>query len=260
MDMPSTPAIRTPGVGATRDAKRLDRKDAVVITKILSSPSLTATPSRSSVPSANGGTPDWRGALRSRITSDQARRASSCREFQLEPRTVYDVIARMPGTIEPISWIIHGNHHDAWVNAPTIGQRPRGDARVARRSASWRRPAGARGARSSLRPGMRGAALLARPNGRRRMRPSCAACRRVHQSDSNGRGFSDRAARTQLEKLVTQVARDVTDPQRGSLSWNAAGPHAGQPDQPRRAQGVRDRQSSARRPRLTGRLHPSSST
>jgi N-acetylated-alpha-linked acidic dipeptidase len=37
----------------------------------------------------------------------------------------YDVIARIPGAVEPDSWIIRGNHHDAWVNGaedPVSGQ------------------------------------------------------------------------------------------------------------------------------------------
>jgi hypothetical protein len=31
-------------------------------------------------------------------------------------KTLYDVIARIPGSTEPEEWVIRGNHHDAWVN------------------------------------------------------------------------------------------------------------------------------------------------
>ena len=31
-------------------------------------------------------------------------------------KTIYDVIAKMPGSETPEQWVIRGNHHDAWVN------------------------------------------------------------------------------------------------------------------------------------------------
>jgi len=31
-------------------------------------------------------------------------------------KTLYDVIARIPGAAAPDEWVIRGNHHDAWVN------------------------------------------------------------------------------------------------------------------------------------------------
>jgi len=31
-------------------------------------------------------------------------------------KTIYDVIATIPGSVYPHQWIIRGNHHDAWVN------------------------------------------------------------------------------------------------------------------------------------------------
>jgi len=31
-------------------------------------------------------------------------------------KTLYDVIAKLPGTTEANEWIVRGNHHDAWVN------------------------------------------------------------------------------------------------------------------------------------------------
>jgi N-acetylated-alpha-linked acidic dipeptidase len=31
-------------------------------------------------------------------------------------KPVYDVIAKIPGSVAPDEWVIRGNHHDAWVN------------------------------------------------------------------------------------------------------------------------------------------------
>ena len=45
--------------------------------------------------------------------------------FDWARRPLYDVIARIDGSQFPDEWIIHGNHHDAWVNGaadPTSGQ------------------------------------------------------------------------------------------------------------------------------------------
>ena len=37
-------------------------------------------------------------------------------EFNWDMKTIYDVIARIPGSPYPDEWIVRGNHHDAWVN------------------------------------------------------------------------------------------------------------------------------------------------
>jgi N-acetylated-alpha-linked acidic dipeptidase len=37
-------------------------------------------------------------------------------KFNWDLKTLYDVIARIPGSQFPDEWIIRGNHHDAWVN------------------------------------------------------------------------------------------------------------------------------------------------
>ena len=45
--------------------------------------------------------------------------------FDWANRPLHNVIARIPGTDFPDEWIVHGNHHDAWVNGaadPTSGQ------------------------------------------------------------------------------------------------------------------------------------------
>jgi N-acetylated-alpha-linked acidic dipeptidase len=36
--------------------------------------------------------------------------------FNWDIKPVYDVIAKIPGSVAPDEWIIRGNHHDAWVN------------------------------------------------------------------------------------------------------------------------------------------------
>ena len=46
-------------------------------------------------------------------------------EFNWDIKPVYDVIAKIPGSVAPDEWIVRGNHHDAWVNGaedPISGQ------------------------------------------------------------------------------------------------------------------------------------------
>jgi N-acetylated-alpha-linked acidic dipeptidase len=118
-DMPTYPGDPlTPGVGATKDAKRLAVKDAPTITKIPvlpisyadAQPLLAALGGRS-VPSA------WRGGLPITYrTGPGPARVHLKVKADWSLKTLYNVIARLPGTTESDQWVIRGNHHDAWVN------------------------------------------------------------------------------------------------------------------------------------------------
>src|SRR5947209_7918164 len=119
MDMPAYPGDPlTPGIAATKDAKRLDRKDAPTITKIPVLPISygDALP----LLRALGGPvapQSWRGALplTYHIGPGPARVHMNLQfDWKLVP--INDVIARMNGTDRADEWIIRGNHYDAWVN------------------------------------------------------------------------------------------------------------------------------------------------
>ena len=118
-DMPLFPGDPlTPGVGATKDAKRLDRKAAPTLTKIPVLPISYAD----ALPllRALGGVvaPDaWRGALP--ITyhlGPGPARVHLKLEFDWKLAPAFDVVARLRGGERPDQWVIRGNHHDAWVN------------------------------------------------------------------------------------------------------------------------------------------------
>ena len=119
MDMPVYPGDPlTPDIGAVKDAKRLDRKDAVTIMKIPVLPISweDALPFLESlkgevVPAA------WRGALPITYhTGPSIEKVHLKLEFNWDIKPLYDVIAKMKGTAYPDEWVIEGNHHDAWVN------------------------------------------------------------------------------------------------------------------------------------------------
>src|SRR5207237_1395736 len=119
MDMPVHPGDPlTPGVGATKDAKRLDRKDAEVITKIPVLPISysDALPLLRELAGPVAPT-DWRGALP--ITyhlGPGPARVHLKLEFDWKMVTARNVIARLAGSEHPDQWIVRGNHYDAWVN------------------------------------------------------------------------------------------------------------------------------------------------
>lgn len=117
MDMPTYPGdVLTPGVGATKSAKRLKREDATTITKI---PVLPIS-YRDALPllSAMGGEvvpEDWRGGLPITYHFGPGPAVVHIKaEFNWDMATVYDVIATMKGSTYPDEWVIRGNHHDGW--------------------------------------------------------------------------------------------------------------------------------------------------
>jgi N-acetylated-alpha-linked acidic dipeptidase len=119
MDMPTYPGDPlTPGVGATATAKRLDVKEVTTLTKIPVLPisyadaqPLLAALSGPAVPEP------WRGALPVTYhVGPGPARVHMRLAFNWNRVPVYNVVARMQGSIYPDEWVIRGNHHDAWVN------------------------------------------------------------------------------------------------------------------------------------------------
>jgi N-acetylated-alpha-linked acidic dipeptidase len=220
MDMPVHPGDPlTPGIGATADAKRIDRKDAEVITKI---PVLPISYS-DALPllRALGGPvvpAEWRGALP--ITYHMGpgpSRVHLALEFNWDMVPAYDVIARMAGSQYPDEWIMRGNHHDAWVNgasdplsgqvaqleeAKAIGELAKSGWRPKRtiQFAAW----------DGEEEGLIGSTEWAETHADELRSKGVVYI----NSDTNSRGFLEAAGSHTLEKLVTQVARDVPDPER----------------------------------------------
>jgi N-acetylated-alpha-linked acidic dipeptidase len=112
----------TPGVGATKDAKRIDRKDSPIITRIPVLPIsyADATPLLSAI-TGRVAPATWRGGLPITYhigpgTGPDAAKVHLKMFSNWDIKTIYDVIAKIPGSAEPDEWVIRGNHHDAWVN------------------------------------------------------------------------------------------------------------------------------------------------
>lgn len=119
MDMPVYPGDPlTPGVGATKNAARLDRSEAVTIMKIPVMP-ISYEDALPLLQSLRGpvAPASWRGALP--ITYHVGPGTDKVHlklQFNWDLKTLYNVIATLPGSELPDEWIIRGNHHDGWVN------------------------------------------------------------------------------------------------------------------------------------------------
>jgi N-acetylated-alpha-linked acidic dipeptidase len=137
-------------------------------------------------------------------------------------KTLNDVIARLPGTIETDQWVIRGNHHDAWVNgaedpisglvaeleeARALGDLYRQGWRPKRTIiyAAW----------DGEEPGLLGSTEWAEEHADELRQHAVAYL----NSDSNGRGYLGIEGSHSLEKFINGVERDVADPEANVSSW-----------------------------------------
>ncbi len=221
VDMPVYPGDPlTPGVAATEGAKRLAREDATTILKIPVLPISyrDAEPLLAALegPVAPSG---WRGGLplTYHVGPGPAKvRLAVASEWKLH--TIYNVIARIQGAVEPDAWVMRGNHHDGWVfgawdplsanvalmaEAKAIGALVR-DGWKPRRTlvyASW----------DGEEPGLLGSTEWAEAHEQELRRHLVVYV----NSDTNGRGFLRAGGSHSLQALVNEVAAGIQDPQTG---------------------------------------------
>src|SRR5579864_5126509 len=225
-DMPLYPGDPlTPGVGATKDAKRLKVEEAPTITKIPVLPIsyADAQPLLAAL-SAHVAPAEWRGGLG--ITYHVGPGPAKVHlkvESNWEPlKPLYDVIGKIQGSTFPDEWVIRGNHHDGWVNGaedPISGQ-------VAileeARALGELVKAGWKPKRTIIycawdgeEPGLLGSTEWAEQH-YDELRAHAVA---YINSDSNGRGYFGVEGSHTLEKFSNDVARDVTDPETKLTVW-----------------------------------------
>jgi N-acetylated-alpha-linked acidic dipeptidase len=224
-DMPTYPGDPlTPGIGATKDAKRLTVAQATTITKIPvlpisygdAQPLLTAL-GGPLAPAA------WRGGLpiTYRLGAGPARvhlRVKS--DWGL--KTLYDVIAKLPGTTEADQWIVRGNHHDAWVNGAEdpisglVAELEEARALGALYKQGWKpKRTIIYAAWDGEEPGLLGSTEWAETHADELKAHAIAYI----NSDGNGRGFLGASGSHSLEKFINGVAMDVEDPESGVSAW-----------------------------------------
>ena len=214
----------TPGVGATKEAKRLPLSEARTITKIPvlpisygdAQPLLAALEGRVA--------PDaWRGALP--ITYHLGPGPAKVHlvvksNWDLKP--LNDVIAKIPGAVAPEEWVVRGNHHDAWVNGAEDPVSALVDELEEARALGELRKQGWQPRRTVIycvwdgeEEGLLGSTEWAEEH---------AAELRDHaaiyiNTDATGRGYLDAGGSPTLEKFLNGVARDIQDPETKVSVW-----------------------------------------
>ena len=210
----------TPGIGATKDAKRLKIADAPTILKI---PVLPISYADAQVFLAALGDPVappvWRGSLpiTYRVGPGPAQVHIAVKsDWTL--KTIYDVIAVMRGSTWPDQWVVRGNHHDGWVfgatdplsgqvallaEAKAIGELAKTGWRPKRTLvyASW----------DAEEPMLLGSTEWAETHADELKRKTVLYI----NTDSNERGFLSAEGSHDFQHLLNQVAADVTDPETG---------------------------------------------
>src|SRR6266853_969472 len=214
----------TPGIGATPDAKRLSLKEAKSITKIPVLPISYGDAQPLLAALAGPMAPDvWRGSLPIPYHVGPGPAQVHLKvAFNWDTKPVYDVIAKIPGSIAPDEWIIRGNHHDAWVN----GAEDPISAQVSLLEE-------ARTLGLLLKQGWkpRRTIIYCAWDGEEPMLLGSTEWAEFHadelkqhaaiyiNTDGNSRGFLDVQGSNSLENFVNTVARDSTDPEKNISVW-----------------------------------------
>ena len=210
----------TPGVGATKNAKRLSIAEARSILKIPVVPIsyADAQPLLAALggPVAPGA---WRGSLplTYRMGPGPAR-VHLVISSDWGQKPLYDVIARIPGRESPDEWVVRGNHRDGWVfgawdplsgqvamlaEAKAIGALLKSGWRPKRTLiyASW----------DGEEPGLLGSTEWAEQHSAELTRKAVLYL----NSDENARGFLAPEGSHSLQHFLNDVASGIHDPETG---------------------------------------------
>lgn len=232
MDMTTYPGDPlTPGVAATKDARRLTRETSTTVLKIPTLPISYADATEILTRLKGAPVPsDWRGGLpfhyRFGGSDDVKVRLKVESEWSL--KTISNVIATLPGSSKKDEWVVRGNHYDGWVfgaSDPLSGEvAMMSEAKAL--GALWK--SGWRPKRSIVyaswdgeEPGLLGSTEWVEENIAELRQKAVIYI----NSDSNGRGFLGADGSAQFTSLIGKIAADVKDPQTGASvaeRWRAA--------------------------------------
>lgn len=227
MDMPIHPGDPlTPGIGATKDAKRLSREEAKTILKIPVLP-ISYGDALPLLKSLSGQVvPDnWRGALPVTYHTGPGPATVHLKtSFDWKLVTLYNVIAKIEGSTFPDEWIIRGNHHDAWVNGaddPVSGMAAvLEEARVFGEllKQGWRpKRTIIFCAWDGEEQGLLGSTEWVEHHAEELRQKAVAYI----NSDSTSKGWFGASGSHSLEHFINDVARSVNDPKRKKSLWEA---------------------------------------
>ncbi len=221
MDMPVAPGDPlTPFIGATPDAKRLDRKDAITLMKIPVQP-ISYEDALPLLKSLGGAVvpPSWRGGLPITYHVGPSKDKVHLQlAFNWDLKPVYDVIAKMTGSELPDEWIIRGNHHDGWVNGaadPVSGlvaelEEARAIGELVKKGFKPKRTL-VYCAWDGEEPSLLGSTEWVEDHQQELKQKAVAYI----NTDGNSRGFMHAEGSHTFETFFNEITNDVTDPQTG---------------------------------------------
>lgn len=227
-DMPVYPGDPlTPGVPATKEAKRLPLSDAKTITRIPVLP-ISYADAKPLLDALDGpvAPEQWRGSLP--ITYHIGPGPATVHvqvKCSWDLKTIYDVIATIDGSVYPDEWVIRGNHHDAWVfgaEDPLSGLAPLlEEARAFGQllKEGWRpKRTIVYCAWDGEEEGLLGSTEWVEAH-EAELRDRAVL---YINSDANGRGYLGVGGSHSLEHFINNIARDITDPETGLTVWKRA--------------------------------------
>jgi N-acetylated-alpha-linked acidic dipeptidase len=219
MDMPIYPGDPlTPGIGATKDAKRLDRLQAPSLLKIPVLP-ISYHDAAHLLEALDGQIVpvDWHGGLPFALHVGAGKTKVHLKvTFSWNIVPCYDVIAKIQGSKYPDEWVIRGNHHDAWVNG--AGDPISGQAALLEeaKSIGSMLSTGWKPDRTIIycawdgeEPGLLGSTEWVEEHEKELKEKAVVYI----NSDANGRGFLYAQGSNSLEPLMEEIAKQVIDPQ-----------------------------------------------
>jgi N-acetylated-alpha-linked acidic dipeptidase len=221
MDMPVYPGDPlTPGEGATKDAKRLNMSEAVTIMRIPVLP-ISYEDALPLLQSLGGQVvpASWRGGLPITYHVGPSKDKVHLKlQFNWDIKQLYDVIAKLPGSELPDEWIIHGNHHDAWVNGaadPISGivsemEEARAIGELVKKGFKLKRTL-VFCAWDGEEPGLLGSTEWTEDH-QAELRKKAVF---YLNTDANSRGFISASGSHSLEPFFNEITNDVIDPQTG---------------------------------------------
>lgn len=210
----------TPGVGATENAQRLDRKDATTILKIPVLP-ISYHDAQPLLAALDGpvAPADWTGGLPITYHVGPGKAIVHLKlAFDWKIRPAYDVIAKIKGSTYPDEWVIRGNHHDAWVNGandPISGQsalleEAKAIGELVKKGWQPKRTL-VYCAWDGEEPGLLGSTEWAEDHGKELQQKAVVYI----NSDGNGRGFLNAEGSHALNNFMYQISETVKDPETG---------------------------------------------
>jgi N-acetylated-alpha-linked acidic dipeptidase len=210
----------TPGVGATADAKRLTPAESPILIHIPALP-ISYAEAEPFLRALDGQVVPlaWRGGLPLTYrTGPSAAEVHLAVKSQWGLKTIYDVIAELPGQVWPDQWVVRGNHHDGWVygaSDPLSGQvalLAEAKALGALYAKGWRpKRTIVYASWDGEEPMMFGSTEWAETHAAELQAKALVYI----NSDTNGRGLLELSGSHDFEHVAGVVASEVTDPETG---------------------------------------------